>query len=855
MIDNEERLASLVLLLRLPYNDDVRPSSSFAPTSSLLLREALERNTCDALRFLSRLVRYYVAVTTSLPKSPISSIDDTTDDVGKRRQILAAQSGYAYLRLATRVAFLRYVSNNNNDDTISACDDATPVAVVRECEYQLLESLIMALQSRSCRNINVEEVDIEILWVVQNLYVSTKEGMIRDKNTREDEEVWTHVLDAMIDRRRGMQIGHGRSELFVTDIESNDPPDEELMIQTIHSILDRDSSSVSSLNSSIEEPKDEDEDWSLRYDLSVLSCIQLTFQPHICKQDNTVSMKDDDNRAIPKWTPNTLFGFIRWSQEQKKSPTTFSIDVYKIVLQYLHESILGLCDDGNSQTMRTMQQFFVFCCCKSQPTEENNTNNDRVNDFAIAIRSLIFHGLLIMTNVVSTEHEITTTMTTTTTPIVLSRKPESSIRSDIYSLTLNLWRLFGIDWLLNSESPVNAVVNSSSSSDWWFPLGGDKLGGDEQHQQLGPMWPLCMIIRLAAGEFRIGLGRLITAFEDEDANHHHLGMISCHISEVKSCAGIIIQAVSLMTDIADDDDDSNSCFTNSTAATWSPDAILHIRQSVEDALNSSLQYFNALLSDGTLLSCVVNPTTTMRTAFILEKEYVGQICCNIIGTIAAELDVDHLLATPQADTIHEHQNNDEETSSSFAVTLCGAIMFCHSIGEKLHQKSFDESVAHDQRSMYDDHHHDPLTYLLQCIMSIVTHASSSNLHGERSKSNNTNEALNSVLVAFQKDDCLLFVISRFLLRTSNEWKSLSQDVDELAIQTTDSLISTTKLCVIIIIEFNSIASANSSPITFDGCLQSSLDKWKTNLTQIVDEWSCENLRRSATEVLDLIGSM
>ena len=224
MID-EERLASLVLLLRLPYNDDVRPSSSFAPTSSLLLREALERNTCDALRFLSRLVRHYVAVTTSS-----ISIDDTTDDVGKRRQILAAQSGYAYLRLATRVAFFRYVSNNYNDDPVSDCDDAS---VVRECEYQLLETLIMALQSRSCRNINVEEVDIEILWVVQNLYVSTKVGMIRYNNTREDKEVWTHVLDAMIDRRRGLQIGHVRSELFVTDIKSNDPPDEELMIQTI----------------------------------------------------------------------------------------------------------------------------------------------------------------------------------------------------------------------------------------------------------------------------------------------------------------------------------------------------------------------------------------------------------------------------------------------------------------------------------------------------------------------------------------------------------------------------------------------------------------------------------------------
>jgi hypothetical protein len=867
-MNDEERLASLVLLLRLPYDDDDdnRPSSSsstFAPTSSLLLRKALERNSCDALRFLSRLVRHYVAVTTS---SLSTSIDDTTDDVNKRRHVLSAQIGYAYLRLATRVAFFRYVTNNDsNDDPVSDCDDVdddVPVAVVRECEYQLLDSFRLALQSRSRRHINIEEVDIEIVWVVQSLYVSTKVDMNPNNNTRRDEEVWTqHLLDALIDRRRGLQIGHGRSELLSSNgniIESNDPTDEELMIQTIHSILDGNNSRASS-NIIIKPNEDKDEDWSLQYDISILSCIQLTLQPHICKQDNTVVMTDDIIRRMPKWTPNTLFGLIRWSQEQNSqvATTPYSTDVYMIVLQYLHKSILELCDnDENSQTkhdggqeMRMMHQLYAYCCA-SQPIEESKTNNDIVNDFAIAIRSFIFHGLLTMTNVISTEHEITmTTTTTTTTPIVLTRKSVSSIRGDIYSLILHLWQYFGIDWLLRSESTVNAVVNSSSS-DWWFPKGGDKLGGGEQQQQLGSMWTLCMMVRLAAGEFRIGLGRLITTFEEEYVNDRQLGMITCHTSEVNSCAGIIIQAVSLMTDIVDDDE--NSSFTQNTAATWSPDAILHIRQSLEDALNSSLQYANTLLSD-TLHSYDMNPATSLRTTFILEKEYVGQICCHIIGTIAAELDVDHLLATPQADPIHEHQNNDEEAciSSSFAITLCGAIMFCHSLGEKFHQSILDESAAHNQRRSMYDHHHEPLTYLLPCIMSIVSHAASSNLHKE-SKSN-TNEALNSVLVAFQKDDCLMFVISRYLLRTSNEWRSLSQGVDELAIQTSDSLISTVKLCIIIIIEFHSIA--NSSPIVLEGYLQCSLDNWNKNLTQIVDEWSCENLRSNATAVLNLICSM
>jgi hypothetical protein len=290
-----------------------------------------------------------------------------------------------------------------------------------------------------------------------------------------------------------------------------------------------------------------------------------------------------------------------------------------------------------------------------------------------------------------------------------------------------------------------------------------------------------------------------------------------------------------MTQVADDDVGANFMLT-----AWSPDALLHIRKSLEDALNSSVQYSSALLMDYDTHSGGRLATNILMK----EREEVGQTCCLVMGTIAAELEADHLLA-PHTST---HQTpNDEMNYSSFACALRGGIIFCHSLGERQHGSSVHDSVALDRRS-YE--YHEPLTYLLPCVMTIVSNSISFD-QGERKS--NAEEALNFAIEALQKDDCLMLAMSRFLYRTSYKWRNVCKGIgpfsriDDSTIQMTDSTLSTLKLCILIIIEFTSISTF---PTQID-CLQTSLDLWKENLSRI-GEWHCETLRISTASALNLI---
>ena len=335
---------------------------------------------------------------------------------------------------------------------------------------------------------------------------------------------------------------------------------------------------------------------------------------------------------MPKLTHNAVFELIRWSQQQRQQNPELSMDVYATVLRYLHLSAQGF--EGG--TMRRLHSHCTATTTTATPRRLRNgggtativdedgspvdSDDDGGGEFAAAVRSLVFHGLLILTpspSVVST-----------------GRSEMSTMRGDVYSLAAGLWQLCGIDWLFVPESSAAAIA---ASGWWWFPSGREI--GDER-RSLGPMWPLCTLVRMAAGEYRIGLGRLITLFEDgcDSAASSSSGgcggaSLSCLVSEVNSCARIITEAVRLMSGIADDDDDDAGATSPSVA--WSPDAILHIRISVEDALNSSVQYSNAMLPEYDVHSLGQRPATDNLTR---ERDEVGRICCLVMGTIAAAIE-------------------------------------------------------------------------------------------------------------------------------------------------------------------------------------------------------------------------
>ena len=493
-----------------------------------------------------------------------------------------------------------------------------------------------------------------------------------------------------------------------------------------------------------------------------------------------------------------------------------------------------------------------------------DSDDDGGGDFAAAVRSFVFHGLLILTNSVPATRDATEgdvrgrRNADSPSPSVVSdgRSEMSTMRGDVYSLAAGLWQLCGIDWLFVPESSAAAIA---ASGWWWFPSGREI--GDER-RSLGPMWPLCTLVRMAAGEYRIGLGRLITLFEDgcDSAASSSSGgcggaSLSCLVSEVNSCARIITEAVRLMTGIADDDDDDAGATSPSVA--WSPDAILHIRISVEDALNSSVQYSNAMLSEYDVHSLGQRPATDNLTR---ERDEVGRICCLVMGTIAAELEVDHLLAPQGADILHtapDKTQNDEMNHPSFARALRGGILFCNSLGERRHGCSIHERVALGQSSYYE--YHEPLTYLLPCVMSIV--ANSIAYRGE--SESNAEEALSFAIDALRKDDCLMLAMSGFLHRTCYTWRHVCKgtgpfyQIDDSTIQVTDSTISTLKLCILIVIEFTSIETSSAQVDRMpklsskEVCLRPSLDLWKENLARI-NEWPCQTLRSSAASALDLI---
>jgi hypothetical protein len=135
------------------------------------------------------------------------------------------------------------------------------------------------------------------------------------------------------------------------------------------------------------------------------------------------------------------------------------------------------------------------------------------------------------------------------------------LRSTAWSTTATLLQSCGWEWLL-----VGAVTTTPT-------------GQDGKKADFGKASSLCTLVRLAVGEWKIQLGLLV----DE----------SCTLSEerlllVEACAQVLVEAVNFVVEMANRMDEADG--DDTVSLPLSADALVHLRQSLEEALNLAVQY-------------------------------------------------------------------------------------------------------------------------------------------------------------------------------------------------------------------------------------------------------------------------
>eukprot|EP00984_Skeletonema_dohrnii_P006791 scaffold2425_cov76-Skeletonema_dohrnii-CCMP3373.AAC.7 len=744
-MEDEQQLASLVLLLRLSTtvssqntNDpDVTSSSkvssaegnSTPPPSQL--QKALEENDCNLLLFIGRLVNAYNNAVTS------NNAKDGTK----------IPTSYALLRLAIHVIFLRYTEettgiNYHNNRVV-------------ECEQHLLHKLLPAtLHARA--SLEIQEVDVEIAWIMRGIVLrhTQQQGSVildrkqmKKKSLGGDELLWVNFMETLVNRRM-LCRGEGASFSPLQDATTanatadNDDDDEaKLMVQTIHSILDggiRSSTAVvGDAPSSNSEIKQNGSDWNLEFNKTLVGCMQ-SFLQHA----NAVAGGD-----IFRLKGSTVFGMIQFSQQSDAQ----SVHVYVLVLQYLQ-----LCmQSSNNLVSSSFKNCFIGV--------NGNQSEEAVT---ASIRSFVFYGMVVLGNTVASSLSQEAAHSTNSD---ISLK---GLRGEIYTLAMDLWRSFGPDWLFyDSNTRSSSILNNEF---WWFR-------STNIENQLGLTWPLCTLVQLAAGDLRLNLGRWVTIIEDGNVSSQDNEFVC---SEIESCATVILETVQLMTSLADDGEGVIA------SGVWVPEALLHIRKSLEDALNSSVQYLNSF-------SCGQD-----ETAFAISDKAnnVGRICCVLVGTIASELEVEDLLISPSIDERNMELTKEAE-ASCFATALSAGVLLCNAMGEK--------NVTNAERLETSE----PLCCLLPCIMSVVA-------------CSNTNE--NVQIAVSSLDGPLVYVMSRFLHRAGERWKHLDRrsQTDEGF-----TILSITGLCLLIIEE---MVTSSASRAGYQE-LTSPLIVWKEALAVAEDE--------------------
>ena len=181
---------------------------------------------------------------------------------------------------------------------------------------------------------------------------------------------------------------------------------------------------------------------------------------------------------------------------------------------------------------------------------------------------------------------------------------------------------------------------------------------------LGEAASFCMMTRLIAGEQRIVLGRLLDvalSIKDPDNQGNGNAVATVRVAppggegwfEVSGdCIRIGLHALRTMLDMASDDDDDGDDDggrpSHNIGIRFNPDAILHVRHSLEDFLDSCVQFLLEDISDD---------------AFVQWRD-CAHACCRYLGAYLAQVNVFDYDAEDNDDDNDESEEQSERKTTS-----------------------------------------------------------------------------------------------------------------------------------------------------------------------------------------------
>ena len=709
---DEKDLASLVLLLQLP-------ASSTDDNATNELQLAFEHDDCRLLCFSGRLINSYAS---AREKSDGSLID----------------VNYSLLRLSVRILLMRYASYATYQETSDEFDER-----IFEWEKCLVRALLRAIKASAEIHSLIQNVDVEISWCIVGLLMRWSGQLKQDNasNTENNEEIaklWIESIEVTMarysshtnDQKDQMTVDPG-----VNNQDASGTSDEILMVRTINSLLDD-----TSENESLDEGANRENELGT----ALASCFRAYLDHHT-------------KSKVPQ---SVLIGLIHCSQQKD----SISVDFFSIILNYLNSRLhhaLSERDEASTQLLygRNWSKFGKYFF------SDNGNGSSSVEPF-VAIKSFLFYGLIVLC-IKPGSDSITLNNTACNETHVN--------RGDIYFAFLGFWQLLGPEWLY--EKTLNTDIGNTSAStinDWWQQSDFSHKNSKSKNQ-LGQTWQLCTLIRLAAGEFRLSMGRWMASIEE-----NRTGTESYTLSEIVSSAQIVVQAVQLMITLADEEDNEMQC--SDRGAVWTPDAILHTQQSLQDALNASIQFFNE--ND-------FSNNSSLHNALRSEWEDIGRTCCLILGTFAPELELDQLLICHQ---------NDESDTSSFCNALCACLTYCNTV---VKQERSDTNASTNQIEQEE-----PLSCILPCIMSIIDIAKSG--YDRENKTNKLAESAQNILVSLCNNGQFIEILSGFLRRLHTRLMDCN---GELGMRT--SIITLAKLASVIGNEALEIENSSSQMLFTD----------------------------------------
>jgi hypothetical protein len=157
---------------------------------------------------------------------------------------------------------------------------------------------------------------------------------------------------------------------------------------------------------------------------------------------------------------------------------------------------------------------------------------------------------------------------------------------------------------------TSASIIFACGWDWLMVSSSSSSSSIRRHDKAAPK--LCAFLRIAAGEWKIQLGWLVTTESETKTT-------ASRIRTVQACARILTQGLHYVTQIADQMDNADDDLLLSV------DAILHIRKSLQEALDAAVQFFGLIDS--------------ADTGALANNVEVQEVAALVLGTLISEMDV------------------------------------------------------------------------------------------------------------------------------------------------------------------------------------------------------------------------